>query len=108
MKKSVLAITLLSALAGCTIPGIGDKQADTPPRITVRNAGEKTEYKTWDNPGLFGPVPESLKPVGAQVCGSLNTDKDKYVALGYHAKAEDVNGNPFPNGGYYCVPDDKK
>lgn len=98
MKKSIAALGVLALLAGCVTPGIGDKQAETPPRIVVRN-----DVKTWDNPGAFGPVPESLAVVAAQVCATLDTDKVKHKALGYHARAQDLEGKPFPTGGYYCV-----
>jgi len=102
MKKNLTAVVLLALLTGCAVPGIGEKQADTPPRIVI-----KGEHKTWDNPGAFGPVPESLLVVGARVCASLNTDQTKYIALGYHANALDLEGNRFPTGGYYCVPDNR-
>ena len=107
MKKTFWTLAILASLTGCAVPGIGDKQADTPPRIVVRNAGQSNEYRTWDNPSAFGPVPESLLAVGAKVCGSLDNENTKYKALGYHAGAQNVDGQAFPSGGYYCVPNDK-
>ena len=101
MKKIWLLPALLSAfLAGCTTyPSVGAKQGETPPQIVV-----KKDSKTWDNPGAFGPVPEELKSAGAAVCSSLDTDKVKHEARGYHANALNLEGKPFKGGGYYCVP----
>jgi len=99
--KKVICLLLPVLLTACAYPSIGDKQGDVPPRIVQRG-----EYKTWDNPGAFGPVPRELQAMGDKICSSLNTDKVKHRALGYHAKAEDLQGKPFVGGGYYCVPQD--
>jgi len=107
MKKTFLALAVLATLAGCAVQGIGDKQADTPPRIVIRQDSNNNDYRTWDNPGAFGPVPANMAAVGAKVCGSLNTAQTKYKALGYHARALNLEGMPFVGGGYYCVPDNQ-
>lgn len=101
MKLHWLFTALLSlTLAGCaTYPSAGTKQGDTPPQIVVKN-----DVKTWDNPGAFGPVPDDLKAVAATVCSTLNTDKVKHEARGYHANALNLEGKAFKGGGYYCVP----
>ena len=101
MKLHWLFTALLGlTLVGCaTYPSVGTKQSDTPPQIVVKN-----DAKTWDNPGAFGPVPDDLKTVAATVCSSLNSDKVKYEARGYHATALNLEGKPFKGGGYYCVP----
>ena len=100
MKKSLLALAALSAvIAGCAYPSPGAAPSDTPPQIVIRN-----DVRTWDHPGAFGPVPESLLERGQSVCGALDTDKVKYQARGYHPSALNLEGKAFPGGGYYCVP----
>jgi len=100
MKKlTTFLLAMPVMLAGCAYPSIGDRQADVPPQIVVRN-----DVQTWDNPGAFGPVPEELREVGAKICSSLDTDKVKHEARGYHAKAMNLEGQAFKGGGYYCVP----
>ena len=96
-----LALTgVLLMLSGCAVyPAVGSKEGDTPPQIVVRN-----DVRTWDNPGAFGPVPDNLKEAGAKVCATLDTDKTKHEARGYHSKAMNLEGKPFAGGGYYCVP----
>ncbi|MBF0613261.1 MAG: hypothetical protein G8345_21140 [Magnetococcales bacterium] len=88
-------------LSGCfysgSLVGPGDVEGTTPPRLVV-NANKEI---VWDNPGNFGPIPAHLKASGDQVCRSINGSR----ATGYHAKAMNENGLPFPNGGFYCVKD---
>ena len=98
--SSLLIAGAAIALTACvSYPSVGSKQADTPPRIVV-----KDDKNVWNDAGLFGPVPAELAVQAQKVCASLDTNDVKHEAQGYHAKAQDVNGNPFPNGGYYCVP----
>lgn len=98
--STLLTAGMTVALTACvSYPSVGSQQADTPPRIVVKN-----DKNVWNDAGLFGPVPAELAVDAQRVCSSLDTDKVKHEAQGYHAKAEDVNGKPFPNGGYYCVP----
>ncbi len=105
MRSLALALTLVLAavlvlLSGCAVyPTVGAKEGETPPRIVVRN-----DVRTWDNPGAFGPVPDSLKETAAKVCGTLDTDKAKHEARGFHSRALNLEGRPFAGGGYYCVP----
>lgn len=97
--KKILALCLpIALLAACAAPSIGDKQADVPPKIII-----KDDVRTWDNPGAFGPVPAELKDNGQKVCQTLDTDKAKHEVRGYHAKALNLEGQPFAGGGYYCV-----
>lgn len=100
MKHSlVMMAAACSILAGCAFPSPGDKQSDTPPQIVVRN-----DIKTWDKPTAFGPVPEELKERAASTCASLDTEKVKHEARGFHSGALNLEGKPFKGGGYYCVP----
>lgn len=88
------------ALSACvTTPAVGSKQAEVPPQIIVNKDG----YKIWNNPSAFGPVPAELASAGQKACATLDTDKVKYEAKGYHAQAKDIDGNAFAEGGYYCV-----
>lgn len=105
MRSLAFALTLVLAgvlvlLSGCAVyPAVGTSEGETPPRIVVRN-----DVRTWDNPGAFGPVPDRLKEAGAKVCGTLDTDKTRHEARGYHSRALNLEGQPFAGGGYYCVP----
>lgn len=95
-QLTVISVTALF-IAGCsTMPG--SQEGATPPKLVTTSDGT-----TWDNPAAFGPVPASLAAAGAKVCDSLNTKDLKFVARGYHSKALDLNGRPFPSGGYFCV-----
>jgi hypothetical protein len=100
MKKLILSAFFGSLLlAGCiTAPGPGAQEGVTPPRLVM-----KDNAKTWDVAGNFGPVPGALAAKGAATCATLNTMDAKFVATGYHSKAQDVDGKPFAGGGYYCV-----
>ena len=100
MEKLIFSACLGSLLlAGCvTAPGPGAQEGATPPRLIM-----KDNAKTWDNAGNFGPVPAALAAKGAATCATLNTMDAKFVATGYHSKAQDVDGKPFAGGGYYCV-----
>lgn len=98
MKKTLALCLPIALLAACAAPSIGDKQADVAPKIII-----KDDVRTWDNPGAFGPVPAELQANGQKVCQSLDTDKVKHEARGYHAKAENLEGQAFAGGGYYCV-----
>lgn len=94
---SLLAAALLAA--GCAAPGRGDRQADQPPRMVERN-----NVIAWDRPEAFGPVPVRLASVAAINCATLDTRDVKWQPEGFHARALDLDGRPFPGGGYYCKP----
>lgn len=97
LVSAVLA-ALLGVVAGCVAVGPGAKQGEVPPRLVMRD-----NAVTWDNPGAFGPVPLELQEAGQKLCGSLDTKEAQFKAIGYHARAMDLNGNLLPGGGYYCV-----
>lgn len=84
-------------LTGCaSTPGYFE--AKTAPKIIVKDG-----KNVWDNVAYFGQVPLRLAGKGEQTCATMNTDKAKYIAKGYHSKALNMDGVPFPGGGYYCV-----
>jgi hypothetical protein len=71
----------------------GKTESSTPPRIV------KIDNTTsWNDPSAFGPVPEDKQASGDQICQSMGFAS----AIGYHQRAQDLNGNRFPNGGYFC------
>ncbi len=96
MRLLCACVVMLSVLSGCVITpaGPGTVPAMDPPRIVEGDNGLR-----WNNPAAFGSVPEALKATGDAYCRRSGFDR----ATGYHPDARDVNGNPFPGGGYYCV-----
>ncbi len=95
---SIPASALVAVLLGGCAVGPGTKQADIPATLVIRD-----NAVTWDNPGAFGPLPAELVEMGQKLCSSLDSPDIKFKAIGYHARAMDLNGNPLPGGGYYCV-----
>ena len=100
--KKILAVSLAAlSLSACVVtPSIGSKAADTPPKLVPTSDGKSV---TWNDPGLFGPVPAELTAKAASICGSLDTKETKYQAIGYHPQAQGQDGKPFAGGGYFCV-----
>ncbi|MDP9901021.1 hypothetical protein [Variovorax ginsengisoli] len=99
MKKILLLLASGTAmlLMGCAaVPGA--KEGEVAPKIS--KYGDELR---WDNVGSFGPVPPALAMTAAADCATLNKADTKYVATGYHSKALDLNGKPFPGGGYFCT-----
>ena len=94
-KSTLVLISAVAALAGCA-GGVGSSEGATAPRIIQTKDGN-----LWDNIGNFGPVPVNLKATGAQICAGINS---KWVALGYHSRAEGLDGKPITGGGYVCGP----
>lgn len=100
MKPITICSLLVAALlAGGCATGRGDRQADQPPRMVERN-----NVIAWDRPEAFGPVPLRLASVAAINCATLDTRDVKWQPEGFHPRALDLDGRPFPGGGYYCKP----
>lgn len=100
MKPIPLCSLLAAALlAGCATSGRGDRQAEQPPRMVERN-----NVIAWDRPEAFGPVPLRLASLAAINCATLDNKDVKWQPEGFHARALDLDGRPFPGGGYYCKP----
>ena len=94
MNKVTLFKTLpfVLILASCAVtPGL--KEADVPPKIV-----KVDNQFSWNDPSAFGPVPQDKVASGNAVCQSTGFAS----ATGYHRNAQDINGKPFPNGGYFC------
>ena len=93
MKKLLLIQVLtLSLLAACSsMPG--KTESSIPPRIVNIDG-----VSSWNDPSAFGPVPQDKQASGDQICQSMGFAS----AIGYHQRAQDLNGNRFPSGGYFC------
>ena len=79
-------------LTSCAVtPGM--KEADVPPKMV-----KVDNQLTWNDPSAFGPVPQDKVASGNAICQSTGFAS----ATGYHRNAQDINGKPFPNGGYFC------
>lgn len=102
--KMILCALPVILLAGCAPPDhplpIGESPAAQPPRLIRDENGQVG----WDNPKAFGRLPGSQVRAGLAACRTMNTFSVKYVPIGYHAQAMDLNGNPIPGGGFFCVP----
>ena len=72
--------------------------ASAVPRLVIRNG-----VMTWVNTQAFKPVPSALLKQGESVCRIFDTPTQKYRAAGYHPRALNAEGKPFPGGGYFCV-----
>ena len=70
----------------------------TVPRLVIQNG-----VMTWVNTRAFKPVPSALLKQGESVCRIFDTPTQKYRAAGYHPRALNAEGKPFPGGGYFCV-----
>lgn len=57
----------------------------------------------WDRPGAFGKVPEEIKESATRACNAAGGQRMR--AIGFHPKAMDAQGKPFPTGGFLCFPD---
>jgi hypothetical protein len=97
-SQIVSMLTIPVFLLGCSIPfRPGLVEGAAPPRLITIDG-----KAGWDNPGAFGPVPAELQATGDEVCSSLNAGWRTYRATGYHSRAQDVDGNAFPRGAYFC------
>ncbi len=102
-KALCASLVVAGVLSGCmTTPSVGTKAGDVPPKIIIDPNDSKN--RTWDNPGAFGPVPTALAEKGQATCSTLDTKDVQFKAIGYHPGALQLDGKPFPSGGYFCVP----
>jgi hypothetical protein len=90
-----MSVLLLTACAQTP----GRQAAEDAPRLT-----KKGDVVAWNNATLFGPLPAAMSDKAARLCATLDTDDKKWKPLGYHPRAEDLEGKPFPGGGYSCEP----
>ena len=90
----LLAFALLGG--GCAATH-GGRQSAEAPRLT-----ERSKVLAWDRGEAFGPVPLRLAALAAIHCAALDTREVKFQPEGFHARALDLDGKPFPGGGYFC------
>jgi hypothetical protein len=76
----------------------GAQEGAVAPKLYLDN-----NMKTWEHISSFGPVPASQAGLGAETCAKLNTMDLKFVANGYHSRAQGLDGRTLPGGGFYCV-----
>lgn len=98
MKTQLIALLAASAfVVGCAaVPG--PMESATPPRLMLKDG-----FPVWDNPASFGPVPANLVSTAASTCATLNSGNAVFQPLGYHSRAQGLNGQALAGGGYYCV-----
>lgn len=97
----VVASTLVVFLAGCTAtqsPSKTSGETGEAPRLV-----RKDSRIVWENTALFRVVPGSLQARGNEVCNVGSSKKMK--ASGYHPSAMQLDGTPFPKGGFLCEED---
>lgn len=97
MNKSVFPVALVAVLSvGCsTIPETTD-MSNAPGKVAPRLV---KNLITWDNPKLFGLIPEEAQEEGDKTCRQKGFPK----AIGYHPKAINENGEAFKDGAFYCA-----
>jgi len=103
--SKVIVSLMVLALAGCAMvpvqPGMGEKEDAKAPRLV--NSDKKDEQgrflPTWDRPGAFGKVTGNLKSLGDIACMRARADLE---SVGYHSKAEGMDGKAMPGGGFFC------
>jgi hypothetical protein len=100
LQVSVLSTTLAlspwmtqSAMAQNAPATVGTKEAAVPPKIV-----KVDNQLAWSDPSAFGPVPQDKVASGNAICQSTGFAR----ATGFHRSAQDINGKPFPSGGYFC------
>lgn len=87
---------------GCSSnPKIGETPGNPAPRLTLEDA--ETGRLAWENIPSFGPVPEELQLRGDTTCSALDNENSQFKAQGFHPHAENVDGTPFPDGGFFCI-----
>ncbi len=80
----------------CAVKSRGDKPAAQSPQL-VRSQG----VLGWNQPGLFGAVPEAQKTRGDDVCHKVQPG---FEAAAYHPTALDEVGQSIAGGGFFCAP----
>lgn len=80
----------------CAVKSRGGKPAPQPPQL-VRSRG----VLGWDQPGLFGLVPEAQKARGDAVCEKV---RPGFEAVAFHPAALDEVGQKILGGGFFCAP----
>lgn len=80
----------------CGVKPQGDRPAAQPPQLLWVNG-----VLGWNQPSLFGAVPEVHKARGDAVCSKAQPGFD---AAAFHPEAKDETGQPIVGGGFFCAP----
>ena len=96
MKKTLYATLLCSILAGCAASIGSVENTVNPPKLIKGPDG----VVMWDNLSAFGPVPKEKIQEYGKVCQAANPN---WYAAGYNSKALNLDGKPFPDGGFVCL-----
>jgi hypothetical protein len=96
MKKTIYATLLCSILSGCASSIGSVENTVSPPKLIKGPDG----VVIWDNISAFGPIPKEKLQEFKNVCETANP---KWYAAGYNSKAQNVDGKPFPDGGFICL-----
>jgi hypothetical protein len=99
VKRSGPSLLVFATLAAM-FPGHSGASPQDPgvPRLELRNG-----IMTWVNAKAFKPIPAALLKQGEAVCRIFDTPTQKHRPAGYHPRALNAEGKPFPGGGYLCV-----
>lgn len=104
-RIAFIPLIVAIALSGCAgIDHAHSTEGSVPPQLKLRSNGTPI----WVHAGSFGPIHSGDEQHAQAVCAKLETSKQEFVARGYHSKALDSEGVPYPQGGYYCVARNKK
>lgn len=100
--RTIITLGLASGLLACSsAPTIGLAPSFPAPKMKLISNNQLI----WENISSFGPIPYQLYETAIASCQSLNTAKDRYKPVGYHASALDLEGRGIKGGGYYCLPE---
>ena len=80
----------------CAVKSRGEKPAAQAPQLMRSNG-----VLGWNQPGLFGAVPEAQKARGDAVCHKAQLG---FEAVAYHPSALDEAGRAIVGGGFFCAP----
>jgi hypothetical protein len=81
---------------------VSDHYSQTPPRLLLSLGGNVN----WDNSSKFGLIPNELFAEAQELCEKFNENGGiSYKAIGYHPKAQDLEGKSIIGGGYFCAPE---
>lgn len=80
----------------CAVKAQGDKPAAESPQLVRVNG-----VLGWNQPRLFGAVPNAHKARGDAVCAKA---QQGFEAAAFHPDAKDETGQPIVGGGFFCAP----
>lgn len=105
-NRSFATITSAALLSIClhacsSAPSVSLAPKFPAPKMKI----DSNQQLIWENASSFGPIPYQLYENAVSSCSTLNTSKERYKPVGYHASALNLEGQPIKGGGYYCLPE---